>query len=209
MDPVQKLREAITSGVFTPNERLIEHQLVDFLATNRTKVRTTLARLEQEGLVVIEPNRGARVRLVSDVEALEITQARGVLEGLVARQAAENINDDGRSSLRNIIGEMEALLDGGDVLGYSAGASRLHAEIQRLSGHTTATRLLENLDSQIIRFQYRTVLMTGRAAKALQEHKEIVEVICSGDGEKAEQIMRAHLEGVQLALKTTIEKTRS
>ena len=93
VDPVQRLREAIISGRFMPNERLIELQLVNFLATNRANVRTALARLEQEGLVIIEPNRGARVRLVSDVEALEITQARGVLEGLVARQAAERINE--------------------------------------------------------------------------------------------------------------------
>jgi DNA-binding GntR family transcriptional regulator len=208
MDPVQKLREAIMSGIFLPNERLIELQLVDFLAANRTKVRTALARLEQEGLVTIEPNRGARVRLVSDVEALEITQTRGVLEGLVAREAAEKIDDKGRKSLRKIVGEMEELLGGGDVLGYSSASGRLHAEIQRLSGHITATRILENLDSQIIRFHYRTVLMAGRAAKAFQEHKDIVEIICSGDGEKAEQVMRKHIEGVQLALKATIGKPR-
>lgn len=208
MDSVQKLREAIMSGIFLPNERLVELHLVDFLAANRTKVRMALARLEQEGLVIIEPNRGARVRLVSDVEAFEITQTRRVLEGLVAREAAERIDEKGRKSLRKIVTEMEDLLSGGDVLGYSSASGRLHAEIQRLSGHATATRILENLDSQIIRFQYRTVLMAGRAAQAFHEHRHIVEVICSGDGDKAEEVMRKHLEGVQLALKTSIERAK-
>jgi DNA-binding GntR family transcriptional regulator len=206
IDPVHRLREAIISGRFMPNERLIELQLVNFLSTNRANVRTALARLEQEGLVVIEPNRGARVRLVSDVEALEITQARGVLEGLVARQAAERITEKGRRSLRKILAEMQALFDRGDLIGYSTVNGQLHSEIQRISGNATATRILENLESQVIRFQYRTILIAGRAAQSLQEHKDIVEAICSGDGGKAEQIMRRHLDQIERALKATIDK---
>ena len=64
-DVTARLREAITSGRFQPSERLIEMDLAASLATNRTNVRTALAQLEQEGLVVREANRGARVRLVS------------------------------------------------------------------------------------------------------------------------------------------------
>ena len=51
-------------------------------------MRTALARLEQEGLVEHERHRGARVRLVDEREAVEILEARAVLEGLAARQAA-------------------------------------------------------------------------------------------------------------------------
>jgi DNA-binding GntR family transcriptional regulator len=207
-DPVDKLRDAIMSGAFLPNQRLIEVELIDFLATSRTKVRMALARLEQEGLVIIEPNRGGRVRPVSDKEALEITQARRVLEGLVAREAAAKIDEAGRQSLRKIVAEMDELFSRGDIIGYSTTSGLLHAEIQRLSGHTTAARILQNLHSQIIRFQYRTVLMAGRAAQALQEHKDVAEAVCSGDGDRAEKIMREHLQAVELALKKTIQKTR-
>jgi DNA-binding GntR family transcriptional regulator len=207
-DPVPRLREAIMSGTFLPNQRLIEVELIAFLETSRTRVRMALARLEQEGLVVIEPNRGARVRLVSDKEALEITQTRRVVEGLVAREAAEKIDDEGRRSLRKIVSEMDDLFNRGDLLGYSTKSGVLHAEIQRLSGHGIATRILQNLHSQIIRFQYRTALMAGRAAQALQEHKDVAEAVCSGDGEKAELVMRKHLEAVEQALKKTIQQTR-
>ncbi len=206
IDPVQRLRDAIISGRFMPNERLIELQLVNFLSTNRANVRTALARLEQEGLVVIEPNRGARVRLVSDIEALEITEARGVLEGLVSRQAADRANDKGRKKLRKILAEMEALFERGDLIGYSTVNGQLHAEIQHLSGNTTAARILENLQSQVIRFQYRTILIAGRASQSLQEHRDIVDAICSGDGDRAERIMREHLDHIQKALRETIQK---
>ena len=71
-----------------PNERLIESDLIDSLGVSRAAVRIILAQLENEGLVVREPNRGARVRMVSEAEAIEITQTRAALESLVAQQAA-------------------------------------------------------------------------------------------------------------------------
>src|SRR5450631_3594292 len=60
-----RLREAITGGRFQPNERLVEAQLVDLLGPGRSSIRAALVRLDQEGLVTRQPNRGARVRLIS------------------------------------------------------------------------------------------------------------------------------------------------
>src|SRR5690349_18090066 len=83
-----QLREAIRRGEFQPNERLIEMDLAHSLGAGRAAVRTALARLEQEGLVQRERYRGARVRLISETEAIEILEARAVLEGLAVRHAA-------------------------------------------------------------------------------------------------------------------------
>ena len=66
-----RLREAITGGRFQPNERLVEAQLVDLLGAGRSSIRAALVRLDQEGLVTRQPNRGARVRLISGREAVE------------------------------------------------------------------------------------------------------------------------------------------
>src|SRR5262249_61685517 len=77
-----RLREAIVTGRLQPNERLIESDLARSLGVSRTLIRTALARLEQEGLVEHERHRGARVRLVEHTEAVEILEARAVLEGL-------------------------------------------------------------------------------------------------------------------------------
>jgi DNA-binding GntR family transcriptional regulator len=88
-DLTAKIRSAITSGRFMPNERLIEADLARAFDTNRANVRIALAMLDQEGLVIRERNRGARVRLVTDQEAIEIAEARQAIEAMVARQAAE------------------------------------------------------------------------------------------------------------------------
>jgi DNA-binding GntR family transcriptional regulator len=203
-----RLRDAIVSGRFLPNERLVEQELVEFLGANRANVRIALGRLEQEGLVVSEPNRGARVRLVTDVEAVEITEARGVLEALVARQAAERATDADKSVLRELTERMKSAFEEGDLIGYSAINGHFHGEIHRISGNATATRLLSTLKSQIVRFQYRTILIAGRAARSLHEHVEITEAICAGDGKRAEAVMHKHLEEIVEALHLTIEKAR-
>ena len=87
-----RLREAIVTGSLQPNERLVESDLAQRLGVSRTLIRAALVRLEQEGLVEHERHRGARVRLVSEREAVEILETRAVLEGLAARLAAERAN---------------------------------------------------------------------------------------------------------------------
>ena len=65
----EKLRAAIVRGEIAPNSRLVESDVVMSFHMTRAAVRNALIRLEQEGLVVREPHRGARVRQVTDVEA--------------------------------------------------------------------------------------------------------------------------------------------
>ena len=80
-------------------------------------MRTALVRLEHEGLVEREPNRGAKVRLVDEQEAAEILESRMVLEGLAARHAAANVTPAQVDELRAILAQMRSLLDAGDLLG--------------------------------------------------------------------------------------------
>jgi DNA-binding GntR family transcriptional regulator len=95
-DPYAWLRGHIVKGELMPKERLVEVDLTASLGVGRATVRTFLSRLKQEGLVVRGPNRGARVRMVSEADALEITQNRGALEALTAREAAVHATYDER-----------------------------------------------------------------------------------------------------------------
>ena len=206
-DLTTRLREAITSGRFMPNERLVEMDLAAALGANRANVRTALAQLEQEGLVVREPNRGARVRLISPDEAIEIMQARAVLEVLVARQAAVRATPEDHERLHAILREMRAVVETGDLIRYSRLNGRLHAELQHIAGHQTATKLLATLKSQIVRFQYRAILLPGRSRQSLAEHQRIVEAICTRDPDGAGRRMSTHLRHAVDALKQVIEAT--
>ena len=105
--PYEHLRDAIVDGRLAPNERLVEEELAARLGTTRANVRTALARLEAQGLVIREHNRGARVRVIEIGEAIEILEVRATIEALVARRAAARAGDADRDRLRAIITHME------------------------------------------------------------------------------------------------------
>lgn len=204
-DAYHQLREAIVSGEFQPNERLIEIDLVRRLNTGRTSVRAALVRLEQEGLVVRELNRGARVRLVSDQEAVEIEQVRIALELLIVKHAAEKVGAADIEDLRVLLLEMRKRLDNDDPLGYSELNARFHQRIWDIADHGTAAKLLATLKSQSLRFQFRTILRPGRTERSLEEHRAIVEALSARDPQASEAAMAQHLSHVVDTLKWAIE----
>ena len=198
------LRKAIISGRFMPNERLIEVELATRFKTTRARVRSALSALEGEGLVVSEPNRGARVRLITGAEAIEITELRAALEALVAAKAAERASVEDAARLEDILARMRKANAAADLIGYSALNGELHTEIGRISRHASATRLLLLLNSQSVRFQFRAILIPGRAAKSLAEHEVVVDAIKSHDPERARAAMTEHLAQVVGTLRHAI-----
>jgi DNA-binding GntR family transcriptional regulator len=199
--PEDRLREAIVTGRFQPSERLIEVEVARELGVGRSAVRTALARLEHEGLVEHERHRGARVRLVGAREAVEILETRAVLEGLAVRHAASNATPEDVADLHVILEGMRRCLDAGNLLGASDQNAVLHGRILEIANHATATRLIATLKSQLVRFQYRTILLPGRSERSFGEHSAIVEAIAAHDENAAEQAMRTHLSHVAEALR--------
>lgn len=205
-DAYETLRDGIVAGELAPNQHLVEQELAERYAVSRATVRTALVRLEQDGLVVRERNRGARVRLVSEREAIEILEARAALESIAARHAALKATDDDVAELRGITAEMRRLHELGDLLAMSDCNARLHRRILELSGHETVRRLTAMLNSQMVRFQYRTVLAPGRPQRSLAEHGAIVDAIAAHDGAAAEEAMRTHLSHVARTLHERAER---
>jgi DNA-binding GntR family transcriptional regulator len=199
--PEDRLRHAIVTGRFQPSERLIEVEVARELGVGRSAVRTALARLEHEGLVEHERHRGARVRLVGAQEAVEILETRAVLEGLAARHAAQRATLADIRDLERILEGMRRRLDARDLLGASDENAVLHGRILKIASHATATRLIATLKSQLVRFQYRTIMLPGRSEHSFGEHAAIVGAIAARDPDRAEQAMRTHLSHVAEALR--------
>ena len=193
---VDAIREAITSGDFAPNQRLVEQELAEQFGASRAAVRNALLHLASEGLVERIRNRGARVRAVSLAEAIEITEVRMALEGICAARAAERATDDDRRELREIGERMKEAVATGDVLGYSQLNKRLHDRIIELSGQATARAVLERLRLQNVRHQFRLAMHPGRPNVSLPQHLDIIEAVCTGAPEAAEAAARTHLRSV-------------
>jgi DNA-binding GntR family transcriptional regulator len=184
-----------------PNERLIETDLAKAFHLGRAAIRTALARLEQDGLVEREPFRGARVRSISVDEAIEILEARAGLEGLAVRHTAAHATPEDVTTLRATLEQMRACYAAGDLLGVSEGNSQLHRQLLHLARHQTAARLVDVLQAQNVRYQFRTILVPGRALQSIEEHRAIVDAVAAGDAGAAEKAMRLHLDHVADALR--------
>jgi DNA-binding GntR family transcriptional regulator len=195
-DGYRRLREAIVTGELLPNERLVEADLGRMYGMGRAAVRIALVRLEQERLVERERHRGAKVRVVPEHEAVEILEARATLESLAARYAATRATDADVEELRGYLADMRMRLDAQDLLGSSDINAVFHRRITEISGHGTAQRLVASLQSQAVRFQYRTILSPGRPEQSYAEHAAIVEAIAAHDPAEAERAMTTHLSHV-------------
>ncbi|MCX6048785.1 MAG: GntR family transcriptional regulator [Chloroflexi bacterium] len=196
-----QLHRAIVRGELSPNERLVEMELAQKLGVGRAAVRAALARLEQAGLVEHEPNRGARVRAVSEEEATEMLEVRAVLEGLAARYAARKITDQGLVMLQAIHAQMQACLEQDDLLSISNLNAQWHDKLLAIANHQTITNLIHRLRAQHVRFQYRTLLVPGRARHSLAEHEAVMVAVAAHDEAAAENAMRQHLTSTADALR--------
>jgi DNA-binding GntR family transcriptional regulator len=194
------LRRAIGDGDMVPGQRLVEVELAEVFGVTRASVRAALMELTAAGLVERVPNRGARVRLVSVAEAVAITECRMVLEGLCAAKAAELATRGEIAELVALGEAMRRAVAEGEPMKYSALNRTLHARVREIAAQPVAADLLERLQGQLVRHQFRLALRPGRPARSLAEHLAIVTAIADRDAAGAEAAVRAHLHSVIEAL---------
>jgi DNA-binding GntR family transcriptional regulator len=199
------LRMAIYHGELTPGQRLVEAEVASRYDASRGAVREALALLSNEGLVVRERNRGARVRPVSLQEAIEITEARAVLEGLCAAKAAAVITPAQRRELKALSTPMSEAVRKNDIIVYNQTSQQVHIRVREIAKQATVSALLDRLRYQSVRYQFHVALLPGRPAQGLKEHLAIIGAVCSGDPDAAEKAMREHLFSVIEALRKLAE----
>ena len=196
----QRLREEIARGELAPGQRLVEAELGQRYAVTRNSARMALDALASDGLVERVPNRGARVRTVSAAEAVAIMECRMVLDGLVARKAAENATPVQSRRLEKNLQRMRQAVSAGDLLGYSELIQDQHELVRQIAGHDVAAALIDRLQAQIVRHQFRLSLRPGRAQQSLRELEKVVAAIVAHEPARAESVARAHVQGVIAAV---------
>jgi DNA-binding GntR family transcriptional regulator len=198
---VAALRTAMFDGDLAPGQRLVEAELAEMYDISRASLRAALIELAADGLVERIPNRGARVRVVSVEEAVAITECRMVLEGLCAAKAAERATDAQIAVLTDLGDQMGRAVSGGDPMKYSALNRELHRLVREIAAQPVAAELLDRLNGQIVRHQFRLALRPGRPQVSLPEHLAIIDAVARRDPAAAETAARAHLASVITALR--------
>lgn len=206
-DVAARIRRTILTGDFAPGQRLVEADLCELYGASRSAVRQALRELVGEGLVEVERNKGARVRVVTTAEAVEITEVRMVVEGLLAAKAAERVTPEQAERLLDLKRAMRERVEAHDPLAYSDLNAELHALVREIAAQRTARDILVRLQGQLVRHQFRLSLQPGRAAASLVQHEKIVDAIVARDPAAAESAMRDHLRDVitQIAKSTAAD----
>jgi DNA-binding GntR family transcriptional regulator len=199
------LRKDILDDVFPAGSRLVEVVLSERYKVSRAAVRAALLELSSEGLVGREANRGATVRRISVEEAVEITEARGVLEGLVAAYAARNVTEAEGAGMLEILARMRVAVDEEDIVGYGQLNVDLHLLLRQAARHSVAADLVDNLKNRAVHHQFRLSMVPGRPKESLAQHEAIVTAVISHDEAAATDAMVAHLNSVASVLRRWAE----
>ena len=189
-----ELREALLCGQFKKGESLTEHMLTEKLGVSRTPVRSALQRLAEDGLVSLIPNRGAVVIGIAKEDIVDIYRIRMRLEGLASAMAAEKITEEEKQALSENVALFEFYIQRQDTEHTEELDTAFHSMIYEASGSRTLERILTDLHSNTKAYRSQSLCVPGRLARTLEEHKEILNAILTGNAEKAEKLTSAHIE---------------
>jgi DNA-binding GntR family transcriptional regulator len=190
----ERLREDIRSGRLAPGQRLVEAELTRRHEVSRGPVREALARLQSEGLVTIEPNRGASVRRMDRRQLEDLFWLRARLSGDAAGLAAKRVGaGEGEASMREELVRQHALRGAG-LAPYTEANVRFHELIDRLSGNAALAGVLRNLETHAGVFLH--LASAGDTERLLDQHVAIAEAILAGDSRRAARESRRHVETV-------------
>lgn len=195
------LREMIASHRFSPGKWINVERLAKDLGVSRTPIRQAMMDLEKEGLVEHIPKQGIRMAEMTLQMAYDLYTVRGLLEGLAARLAAENMDKRTLARLKSIMKEQKEIVKNQDVVEYSKSDFHFHGLIYGLSGNWLLRDLLENIKTRSRPFVCDiTPIMT----ELYQDHMEVVEALKNHDPVTAERVMRRH----NLRMRQRIEWTQ-
>ncbi len=184
--------ERILAGHYRPGDRLVELHLARELGVSQGPVREALCELAAARLVESAPNRGTRVRAVSEAETREAYLARGLLEEAAAPGAALGLAGN-TARLREECEAIVAAAAAGDLAGQAARNTAFHRLIVCASGNAVLLRLWDSLAFEA-RTHARLSAPGSNPLRAALTHLPIVEALDRGDGALAGRLLREHAE---------------
>ena len=186
------LEEAIVSGVLQPGQRLRAEVLAEHYGVSRIPVREALRALEAAGWVKIRPRYGVYVAERSEQELRDLFDVRAVLEGHVARRAAECRTEDDLAGLRRAVKASRQAADRGDGAALTALSGDFYVGLRQATHNAVLQATAQGLAKRA-RFYFATVADSlGRGW--VETHEHLLDAVERKDGDVAERVSRDHIE---------------
>ncbi|MBE7638155.1 FCD domain-containing protein [Sneathiella sp. P13V-1] len=198
---------AILEQRLVPGTKLSEDALCEIFNVSRTTIRKVLQRLAHEKVVEIQPNRGAFVAEPTPEEAMDVLEARRVIEASVMKSAAQKATPADIKRLKNMIGREEKAIEKGEHSKWVALSGEFHLELARIANNHTLEEFLRELVSRtsLIHVQYQSNKIAAQSCSC-DEHQDILKAMEAKDVDLAVDLMGMHLQAIEQSLHLSEEK---
>lgn len=202
------LRKAILTGELKPGERLMEIHLAKKLGVSRTPIREAIHKLALEGLVTMEPRKGAEVAQITEKSMQDVLEVRRTLDALCVELACERISEEEKKDLGNACREFEEAVLSGDLQLIAQKDVRFHDIIVAATRNARLVQLIYNLAEQMYRYRFEYIKDVERHKDLIDEHQKIYQAIMSCNKEAAKEAAKLHIDNQEKTIISLIRLER-
>jgi len=189
----QRVREMISVGTLKKGQKISEQDLAITLGVSRTPIREALFTLAAEGLITLNPNRGAYVSQPQIFEMRQMFEAMSLIEGECARIASVNMTTPELKQIESLHRQLEKNYLKRDHKSYLKINRNFHEFVQKLSGNMILHEIASSLQQKIHLYRSQQLYQADRFDQSLREHRDIIEAFQDRDAPAAEATMKKHL----------------
>jgi DNA-binding GntR family transcriptional regulator len=200
-----ELRSAIIELKLPPGAQVDKAEICERLGVSRQPLSEALARLAEERLVTVEPQKGTYVTRIRMSDVAEAAFVREALEVATVRNIAAGIDDETLDRLRLIVNYQATALAAGDVEEFHLLDLRFHATLFARLAFPRVAEAVESARAQTERMR-RLLLKPSRTGKTITEHQAILAALTARDPDGAAGAMHTHLGNVLNELRIFAEE---
>lgn len=209
-DAYTYVRDLFLNGdQYNPGDKVSVEELSRGLGVSRTPLWGAINRLEAEGIVEIVPRQGVYLIEYDPRRALDIYEAREVLEGMAARLAAQRITAAQVAALKRGVDEQRRSFEDGNIEGYYATALAFHDKVAEIAQNKVIEELLQSIFARMRVMRLQRQSMPMRLPQATDDHSLIIAALEAGDPDAAEREARAHIRKLADQIRSELAKAEA
>lgn len=202
------LRQAILKGELKPGERLMEMHLANKLGVSRTPIREAIRMLEQEGLAVTIPRKGAQVAKMTEKDLQDVLEVRDALDELAVTCAFERMTPEQFVQLKEAMNAFEVAISTDDVRQIVEADEAFHDVIYAAAANPKLENIINSAREQMYRYRYEYVKDASVYQQLVDEHKAIISGFEKKDLQYIKDIMHTHLNNQINAVRMVIREQK-
>lgn len=184
----------------------MELQLASKLGVSRTPIREAIRMLEQEGLAVTMPRKGAEVAKMTLKDMEDVLEVREALDELAAKIACKKISDEQLANLKTIKDEFKRSMDSGDVKKIAEEDVKFHDAIYEATSNAKLVSMMNNIREQMYRYRVEYLKDPKNYPMLVKEHDAIYRALEARNMELVTTEMHTHVANQAVAVKAVIQK---